>query len=323
MSLKAFESSDEVRSKASEILDLIEKKTSHLSSSQLDFFRKWEELITLEEQDMNRFRKELWTLNAREREAKGRCFSSMSLDRSYSPSMGAARSESAAKKQMRIHQYTYRFTRHTDSNISSLLNGHISVGDPVTISAEPDLLALARGFVIELKPREVVVGVDHIISDDYIKRCQSPSQIVFRIDKDELMSGLGRIRDNLAQLFYVSGNPRLLSFVVDLSPPSFTEENPSCMTSLVKSSSLNVNQLQAVEHVLKAKDFALILGMPGTGKTTTVAQIIRTLVQLGKTVLLSSYTHSAVDTILLKVKEGAKFGILRLGNIDKARYRYI
>jgi DNA replication ATP-dependent helicase Dna2 len=41
------------------------------------------------------------------------------------------------------------------------------------------------------------------------------------------------------------------------------------------------------------------------------------LVEMGKTVLLSAYTHSAVDTILAKLND-VDFAILRLGNVDKA-----
>jgi len=58
-----------------------------------------------------------------------------------------------------------------------------------------------------------------------------------------------------------------------------------------------------VEQVLSAQDYALILGMPGTGKTTAIASLIQSLVAQGKTVLLSSYTHSAVDNILLKLNQ--------------------
>ena len=43
--------------------------------------------------------------------------------------------------------------------------------------------------------------------------------------------------------------------------------------------------------------------MPGTGKTTTIACLVEVLVAQGKSVLLTSYTHSAVDNILLKLKE--------------------
>src|SRR5579859_7474664 len=68
--------------------------------------------------------------------------------------------------------------------------------------------------------------------------------------------------------------------------------------------------------LLTAEDYALVLGMPGTGKTTTIAHIIRALVDNGKSVLLTSYTHTAVDNILLKLKnDGIK--MLRLGSIAK------
>ena len=39
------------------------------------------------------------------------------------------------------------------------------------------------------------------------------------------------------------------------------------------------------------------------GKTTTISRLIQTLVQRGSSVLVTSYTHSAVDNILLKLKD--------------------
>ncbi len=68
-------------------------------------------------------------------------------------------------------------------------------------------------------------------------------------------------------------------------------------------SSLNPDQKQAVEKCLSAQDYVMILGMPGTGKTTTIACIVKILAALGKTVLITSYTHTAVDNILLKLKQ--------------------
>lgn len=56
--------------------------------------------------------------------------------------------------------------------------------------------------------------------------------------------------------------------------------------------------------------------MPGTGKTTTTSHIIRTLVERGKTVLLTSYTHSALDNVLSKV-HASGIDVLRLGNPEK------
>jgi len=39
------------------------------------------------------------------------------------------------------------------------------------------------------------------------------------------------------------------------------------------------------------------------GKTSTIVALIRVLVRLNRSVLLTSYTHSAVDNILLKLKQ--------------------
>ncbi len=60
-------------------------------------------------------------------------------------------------------------------------------------------------------------------------------------------------------------------------------------------------------QVLTAKDYALILGMPGTGKTTTITGLVQMLVAQGKDVLIASYTHSAVDNILLKLNKVGNF----------------
>ena len=51
----------------------------------------------------------------------------------------------------------------------------------------------------------------------------------------------------------------------------------------------------------KIFSFYVNIGMPGAGKSTTIAYLVRALVSVGRSVLLSSYTHSAVDTILVKL----------------------
>ncbi|KAH7929561.1 Dna2-domain-containing protein [Leucogyrophana mollusca] len=315
---------EDVQDDSSPIADTYALKTSHLTPAQAAFFKQWESLISLEEQDLVRFKKELWTMNAQEREEKGRCFSSMAIDLSYR----------AGNKQLpeKIHRYTYRFIRVLDVGATgdtarSLLNGHMSCGDAITVSVEPELLALARGFIVELTPHEVILGVDHEISAGKIAaRLRTlrgaAAPVIFRIDKDELFGGMGRIRDNLAQLFYADGDTRRLELVVDLRQPRFddkteTQDYLQLIPEYVgASASLNSSQLGAMTRVLSAQDYALILGMPGTGKTTVIAALIRTLVGMGRSVLLTSYTHSAVDTILLKLKD-VDFGVLRLGNVDK------
>ena len=66
---------------------------------------------------------------------------------------------------------------------------------------------------------------------------------------------------------------------------------------------LNEDQRKALDRCLSAQDYVMILGMPGTGKTTAIACLAKVLVILGKSVLITSYTHTAVDNILLKLKQ--------------------
>lgn len=247
-------------------------------------------------------------------------------------------------KKARIHRHTYTFSRAVDlppgtpsasvAGARSLLSGHIAPGDPIAISLEPGLVSLARGFVLDLQAGSVTVGLDGELDERVLRErldarldsnllsSTSAGRLRFRIDKDELATGMGRIRDNLAQLFLAStavAGPAssLRSLIVNLALPTF--DSTLMPTQEELPAHLNADQRAAVTRVLTARDYALILGMPGTGKSTTIVDIVRALVGRGKTVLLTSYTHSAVDTIVSKLAAGGKVDLLRLGNPDKVR----
>lgn len=55
--------------------------------------------------------------------------------------------------------------------------------------------------------------------------------------------------------------------------------------------------------VVSASDYTLLQGLPGTGKTTTLAYVARLLAARGNRVLITSYTHAAVDNVALKLIE--------------------
>lgn len=42
--------------------------------------------------------------------------------------------------------------------------------------------------------------------------------------------------------------------------------------------------------------------MPGTGKTSTMVHAVKALLMRGVSILLTSYTNSAVDNLLIKLK---------------------
>jgi len=67
----------------------------------------------------------------------------------------------------------------------------------------------------------------------------------------------------------------------------------------LSSSKLNEDQCQALLKVLAADNFVGIQGMPGTGKTFLIVQLINILIEQNLKILISSYTHQALNNILL------------------------
>jgi superfamily I DNA and/or RNA helicase len=76
---------------------------------------------------------------------------------------------------------------------------------------------------------------------------------------------------------------------------------------------LNPSQLEAITFALAARDIAIIHGPPGTGKTTTVAELIQQTVKKGDKVLACAPSNMGVDNLLEKLlRAGVK--AVRLGH---------
>ena len=309
-----------------------EAATQHLGHGDRDFFRKWDDLLTKEEGNLIKFRRELWTLLSNEREPLGRCFGGVVIDpRSVSEEQGGSK----------INRYRYTFIKRQRPAGFSFAESQISVGEPVVVSDEKGHFALANGYVVHVSASHISVAVDRMLHDARSKtvgfnrktnqsfkgimeieqtgqsELEDPDeQIVYRVDKDEFSNGMATVRNNLIcmmdkDLFQARHLRRL---IVEGQAPNF--KSSSTAYTISGPDNLNVDQKQAIDKVMSAKDYALVLGMPGTGKTTTIAHIIRALVAQGKSVLLTSYTHTAVDNILLKIRDDG-IRILRIGAITK------
>ncbi|CAJ1969202.1 unnamed protein product [Cylindrotheca closterium] len=174
----------------------------------------------------------------------------------------------------------------------------------------------------------------------YKKFCRTHGEgmphLCFRFDKDSSSVGITTLRQNLINFLtadYAAKEgdqlsqvriakqtrlPRLRDLIVRLTAPGFHEAftldsifttnaprlNGCDMKALsTEFSSLNSDQKDAVVKVVSASDYTLLQGLPGTGKTTTLAFIARLLAARGKRVLIASYTHSAVDNVVMKLME--------------------
>ena len=65
----------------------------------------------------------------------------------------------------------------------------------------------------------------------------------------------------------------------------------------------NSEQRKFVCNALSTPDFSIMVGPPGSGKTTAILELIIQLVKRGKRILLVASTNVAVDNILEKLKE--------------------
>ncbi len=76
---------------------------------------------------------------------------------------------------------------------------------------------------------------------------------------------------------------------------------------------LNDSQNQAIAFALSAEDVAIIHGPPGTGKTTTLIELMRQIVHNGQSVLAVAASNLAVDNILERLIDAGESAV-RLGH---------
>ena len=102
---------------------------------------------------------------------------------------------------------------------------------------------------------------------------------------------------------------RLINILTGVASPTFntdafTYTNPR----------LNSAQQRAVNNIVHANELAIVHGPPGTGKTTTLVQAIKTLIKQGEPrILVVAPSNTAVDLLSEKLSEEG-LNVLRVGN---------
>ncbi|KAG4393674.1 hypothetical protein GLYMA_03G139000v4 [Glycine max] len=150
--------------------------------------------------------------------------------------------------------------------------------------------ALGQGVVYRLKDSSITIAFDDIPEDGL----NSP----LRLEKVANEVTYRRMKDALIQLSKgVHKGP-----ASDLIPVLFGERPPTVSKKDVSSTPFNKNldhsQKEAVSKALSSKNVFLLHGPPGTGKTTTVVEIILQEVKRGSKILACAASNIAVDNIV-------------------------
>ncbi|KAM9817642.1 DNA replication ATP-dependent helicase/nuclease DNA2 [Neosynchiropus ocellatus] len=284
------------------VREFLHQELSHLAPPHLSYFSHWVLLCCLEASTMEakNGRKRVWLYAVEESEKNGSCVGSLQL--------------AGPVEVLSPGVYLHRLQRCSKAPV--LTSVGLASGDRIVLSDQGGrFVGMATGYLRDVSSGAISCTLDRDLS-------KSPGGL-FRVDGDEGVVGLSTHLTNVSRLMESSPDgDRLRELIVDLRPPQFItnlssvlpREGKDTVANILKG--LNKPQKQAMKKVLLSKDYTLIVGMPGTGKTTTICTLVRILHACGFSVLLTSYTHSAVDNILLKLKR-FRVGFLRLGQGQK------
>eukprot|EP00210_Caulerpa_lentillifera_P001306 g1257.t1 len=185
----------------------------------------------------------------------------------------------------------------------------------VLVSIEDKQPGILKGFIRKSSEDIVIVFADACLPQKW-----RHGSYRWRLDRFCSTTLTTLQRTNLLELVR-SQDPlisNLRSLIIERNPPQKRQDVVHESNSVLEQfkTGLNHDQSAAVQRVWDEYDYSLIWGMPGSGKTHTTVQAIRGLVEKNRSVLVSSFTHSAVDNILSRLKD-TNVHFLRLGSKAK------
>ena len=273
---------------------LVPEALGHLTGSDIKFFDNWSKMNSLESGEARKGSKlkNLWCMTPGQRELQGQAISNLILAEGQQDNLVAFK---------KVNGQTF------GASVSIF-----QTGDMVIVSSVQGELALAQGTVSRIDEKTIHLKLDKKIDDQGLNSA-------FVIDKFEYALSSGNWL-TLAKLMSNSDQAKMLrEIVISKKAAKFVSGLPKQVALMGKSilKPLNRVQQKAIFKTMMAEEFVLVKGMPGSGKTTMIVALVRLLVKMGKNVLLTSYTHSAVDNLLIKLLRDGEPCFLRLGKKSK------
>jgi DNA replication ATP-dependent helicase Dna2 len=154
---------------------------------------------------------------------------------------------------------------------------------------------------------EVVTGTLLSVSSEQVS-VWTPELIARPALLDRYETSIVHVRTVQNLLRWLQADEHLRALVRGSLRPRFSRQ------AVAPRPDFNNEQNLAVARALQMRDYLLIHGPPGTGKTSVIAEIVRRLCQQGQRVLLAAFTNQAVDNMLLRLEREGFHDYIRLGH---------
>ena len=202
-------------------------------------------------------------------------------------------------------KYQIEFKKKTKEDISLIINKYkFDNGDSVGLFKYGDKIDkeyLYSGIVSQFNAKKIVVIFDEDIDEEKLPSNICLVKLANQVTYERIKNNLNKLKEqNFNQSLYP-----LINVLFDIYKPTLNDsvDNLNYIKDKVIffNDNLNESQKDAVRFSLKINEIGLIHGPPGTGKTTTIVEVILQLLKLGNKILVCAPSNIAVDNIAEKL----------------------
>ncbi|RYY28597.1 MAG: DUF2075 domain-containing protein [Chitinophagaceae bacterium] len=262
----------------------------------MDYFKKLEELLKIERnEDQQQFSRQSQTLSIAEKRANGMAWFPVAIRDTeigrgdYLTVEVERTTHQELPHQIRFGAAATFFSNHNraEYNVEGVIT--YQGGNRLKISLRTDELPDWS--------RDGKLGIDLLFDNNSYEEMQlAIRQGASRLEKNE--------------------DSNLIKVLTGEKEPTFSENATTPILPYINSS-----QQSAVKKIIDANEVAIVHGPPGTGKTTTLVQAIKSMYQLNREqILVTAPSNTAVDLLSEKLAEEG-MNVLRVGNPTRVSER--